>query len=196
MAWALPRGLGLVTFASWPSASPHRLRLVAWAPLVAVGSASASWLSPRPRRLRLVAVGSASLPRGYWLCLSRLPPPPPPPPCPPLGPIRLGAINFNPSLHRLCLVAVNSACGAGQTDNCRGFVQWVEDYIEECRIYSPKSVDVVNSGEASSENEELAIVKGDLKLIRKKNRLYYVNDNIIWSHRIFPSWNYDIYVTI
>ncbi|XP_056159258.1 formin-like protein 3 [Syzygium oleosum] len=55
-----------------------------------------------------------------------------------------------------------------KTDNCRGFVQWVEDYIEECRICSPKNVDAVNSGEASSENEELAIIKGDLKLIRRK----------------------------
>ena len=47
-------------------------------------------------------------------------------------------------------------------------MQWVEDYIEECRICSPKNVDAVNSGEASSENEELAIIKGDLKLIRRK----------------------------
>ncbi|KAI6699259.1 hypothetical protein NL676_013583 [Syzygium grande] len=31
--------------------------------------------------------------------------------------IRLGAINFNPSLYRLCLVAVNSACGAGPAIN-------------------------------------------------------------------------------
>ncbi|KAI6679816.1 hypothetical protein NL676_033697 [Syzygium grande] len=57
VAW---RGLCLVTFALWPSASPHRLCLVAWATLVAMRFASWPLAPPPPHDCHLFLVASAS----------------------------------------------------------------------------------------------------------------------------------------